>query len=368
LKFVNIGRFIHLPKDSLTMRVGQFELDLPFTQARTYDISPYDIYSQANVGAVTPGEGQQQSVNNLFTFAGGVHGMELSGGHQYGGLHYSLAVVDQNTSGVTQSANTNPRVPSPTGGAYGGIGFASDSNFKDIYSRVSYRFNLEKDPVSRNAVQAAGPSGPRDHTYISLGTFYFYGRSVQRFSGVNGTGTPAVLTAREPFYRAGFDFSFNYRMFNIYGLFMDGHDYNLLPVDGTSTPIALPMSNLSPAPVGFVHGRPATFTGGFVQTDYMVLPWMMAIMRWDAVNSTADRINGLGFSTSTPFFSPLRSTRNRYTPGVQFLIHANIKASFEYQVRPQQYATVTVNPITGQPVAIQPFRTNTGVVALEWVY
>jgi hypothetical protein len=53
---------------------------------------------------------------------------------------------------------------------------------------------------------------------------------------------------------------------------------------------------------------------------------------------------------------------------VQFLIHANIKASFEYQFRPQQSVTVITNPITGLPVAIQPFRTNTAVAALEWVF
>jgi hypothetical protein len=367
LKFVNIGHLVKLPKDSLTLRVGQFELDLPFTQARSYDISPYDIYTQANIGAVTAGFGQH-NVNNLFTFAGGAHGAELSGGHIYGGYHYSFAVVDQNTSGVTQSANTSPFVPSPTGGNNGGVGFASDANFKDLYGRFSYRFNLERDPKSRDAVQAAGPSGPRDHTYLTLGTYYFYGRSVLRFSGTTLTGTPAVLTAREPFYRAGADFSFNYRTFNVYGLYMYGHDNNLLPVDITGTLVPLPITTTSAAPVGFVHGVPATFSGGFVQADYLALPWLMAIMRWDAVNSSEDRINGLGLSTTTPFVLPFHTTRNRFTPGVQFLIHANIKASFEYQVRPEQFVTVVTNPITGLPVAVQPFRTNTAVVALEWVF
>jgi len=367
MRFVNIGHLVKLPKDSLTLRVGQFELDLPFTQARSYDISPYDIYTQANIGAVTAGFGQH-NVNNLFTFAGGAHGAELSGGHMYGGYHYSFAVVDQNTSGVTQSANTSPFVPSPTGGNNGGVGFASDANFKDLYGRFSYRFNLEKDPKSRHEVQAAGPSGPRDHTYLNLGTYYFYGRSVLRFSGTTLGGTPAVLTAREPFYRTGADFSFNYRTFNVYGLYMYGHDNNQLPVDITGTLVPLPITSTSPAPVGFVHGVPATFSGGFVQADYLALPWLMAIMRWDAVNSSADRINGLGLSTTTPFVLPFHTTRNRFTPGVQFLIHANIKASFEYQVRPQQFVTIITNPITGLPVAAQPFRTNTAVVALEWVY
>src|ERR1022692_2767559 len=44
LKFVNISRFLKLPTDSLSLRVGQFELDLPFTQARSINITPWDIY------------------------------------------------------------------------------------------------------------------------------------------------------------------------------------------------------------------------------------------------------------------------------------------------------------------------------------
>jgi hypothetical protein len=369
LKFVDIGKLAHLPKDSLSLRVGRFELDLPFTQARSINISPYDIYGQANIGAQNPAFLAQRNVNNQFTIADAANGIEVSGGHQYGGYHYSIAIIDQNTSGVTQSANNSSFVPSPTGGANGGVGFASDSNFKDLYGRLSYRFNLERDKASRTAVQAAGPSGPRDHTYLNLGTFYFYGRSVQRFSGQDLTATPVVLTVREPFYRAGGDFSFNYRTFNLFGLFMYGHDTNQLPVDSTGTLVPLPLASPpTPLPVGFVHGSPATFSGGFMQADYLVLPWVMAIMRWDAVRSGEDRINGLALSESSPFVLPFRSTRNRFTPGVQFLIHANIKASFEYQIRPQQFVTIITDPITGVPVAVQPFRTNTAVAALEWVF
>src|SRR5208337_4917529 len=85
LRFVNIGRFLKLPTDALTLKVGQFELDLPFTQARSINISPYDIYTEANIGT------SQQNVNNAFALAGAAHGIELSGGHQYKGYHYSLA-------------------------------------------------------------------------------------------------------------------------------------------------------------------------------------------------------------------------------------------------------------------------------------
>src|SRR5579859_606446 len=121
LKFVDVGRFFKLPKDSFSVRLGQFELDLPFSQARSHNLSPYDIYEQANIGAMNSMVKLQQNVSNQFAFANAVKGVELSGGHQYGGYHYSIAVFDQNTAGIDQSSNTSPFVPSPTGGANGGV-------------------------------------------------------------------------------------------------------------------------------------------------------------------------------------------------------------------------------------------------------
>lgn len=361
LKFVNLSRFLKLPKDSLSLRVGQFELDLPFSQARSYNLSPYDVYTQSNIGAMN-GAFSQQNVNNQFGMADAGQGAEISGGHTYGGYHYSLAFINQNTSG--SDPNNSPFIPTANG-----VGFTSDSNFKDLYGRFSYRFNLERDKESRNAIQAAGTTGPREHTYLNLGSFYFYGRSVNPLLVADSSGNPLILTAREPFYRAGGDFSFNYRTFNVYGLFMYGHDHDLLPVDATGSPVPLPIEP-PPAmqPVGFARTTPATFTGGFVQADYMAKPWMIVIMRWDGVNSTADRINGLALSQEGPFALPFRATRNRFTPGVQFLIHANIKASFEYQFRPKQLVAVSTDTPTGLPGAIDPFRSNTAMVGLEWVY
>jgi hypothetical protein len=156
LKFVNLGRFFKLPKDSFSLRVGQFELDLPFSQARSYNLSEWDIYAQSNIGAMN-GAFRQQNVNNQFSMAEPGQGAEISGGHSYGGYHYSLAFINQNTSG--SEPNGSPFVPTANG-----VGFASDSNFKDLYGRFSYRFNLERDKESRNAVQAAGATGPREHT------------------------------------------------------------------------------------------------------------------------------------------------------------------------------------------------------------
>src|SRR5208283_4238920 len=77
LKFVNVSRFLKLPKDSLSVRIGQFELDLPVTQARSYNLSPYDIYTQANVGAMNSMVVLQQNVSNQFMFANAAKGIEL---------------------------------------------------------------------------------------------------------------------------------------------------------------------------------------------------------------------------------------------------------------------------------------------------
>jgi hypothetical protein len=368
VKFVNLGRLVKLPTDSFSVRAGQFELDLPFTQARSINISPYDIYTEANVGAMNSLVNLQQNVNNQFTFAGAAQGVEFSGGHMYGGYHYSVAIVNQNTSGIGQSSNASAYVPSATGGANGGVGFASDSSVKDVYARFAYRFNLERDKESRRSIQAAGAMGPRDHTYLNLGGFYFRGNSQQAFLGAYNDGTPRLLYAHEPFYRAGGDFSFNYRTFNLFGLYMFARDNNLLPVDANGMLIPLPLGTTEGVPVGFLSSVPAKFSGGFVEGDYLVLPWIMVIMRWDGVNSSADRINGLALSDATSFFGPLNSTRNRFTPGIQFLIHPNVKLSFEYQYRPRQAIYFVTDPVTGTVSAINPFRVNTAVVALEFVY
>lgn len=343
LKFVNLGRFLKLPTDALSLRFGQFELDLPFSPARTHNLSGWDIFDQINIGAAG-----LQNVSNNFALSEPGQGVEISGGHTYRGYHYSLAVINQKTS---SEPNNDAGFVSPV------TTFFSDSNFKDLYGRFSYRFNLERDRESRTAIQAAGATGPRDHTYLNLGTFYFYGRSVQRFTGADATGAPIVLTAREPFYRVGGDFSFNYRAFNLYGVFLYGRDHNLVPCSGVVA-INVCLNPFPPQPTGFVHGLPVTLTGGFVQADYLAYPWMMLMMRYDAVNSTSDRINGSG-----GFPGAFDSTRNRFTPGVQFLVRANIKAAFEYQYRPRQ---TVIDFNTGLPIS--PFRTNSVVVGLDFVY
>ena len=60
---------------------------------------------------------------------------------------------------------------------------------------------------------------------------------------------------------------------------MYGRDQSLLPLDQNGLLIPLPLSTGSPIPVSFIRSVPARFNGGFIQADYMVHPWVMAIMR-----------------------------------------------------------------------------------------
>jgi len=50
--------------------------------------------------------------------------------------------------------------------------------------------------------------------------------------------------------------------------------------------------------------------------------------------------------------------------GAQFLIHANSKTSFEYQIQPQQ---IVYSPGTNIPLT-NAFRMNSAVAGLEFVY
>jgi len=279
LKVNDIGHYIGLPKDALNLRMGQFELDLPFSQARTINPTDYDIYGQAAIAA--PGMG---TVNNAFALGASQRGFELGGYPNDGNFWWSVAFVN--------GSNDNP----------------ATRNTKDIYVNVWNQFNLERDPKVRKEVQAAGPTGPRDHTSLRLGGFYYYGRNALNTDGTLFPGLPSV---HEPFYRAGGQFRFKYRNFELYGLGMYGHDSNL-ELDPTG-------SDLVPAP-------PVNFTGGFAEAEYWVYPWLIGIMRYDLVNSPMDFQSGLSKSFA----------RNRISPGVQMLVRANIKVLFEYQRRWQQ--------------------------------
>ena len=94
-----------------------------------------------------------------------------------------------------------------------------------------------------------------------------------------------------------------------------------------------------------------------MEADYLAYPWMMAIMRWDESIPPPTSSTALARHQNAPpnsaYFSPYSSARNRFTPGIQFLIHANIKTSFEYQIRPKQIVYARCQHDANKPVPHQ---------------
>lgn len=307
LKYSDLGHGIGLPKNALNVRFGQFELDVPFTQARSIYLSPYDIYGQPNVA------GSLGTVNNPTIFGSPQRGIEFGGTPNNGNFNWSVAVVNGSNAGdVTRSS-------------------------KDIYFRISQKFNLERDPESRNAIQAAGPTGPRDHTSVRAGFFYYYGKNQQN---QDGKLFPGLGTLDEPFYRVGGDLRFKYRKLELFGLGMYGHDDNHL-------------FNAGPPPL-FASASAVNFSGGFLGANYWFYPWMIGTFHYDAVNSHADFINGTPASE--------HRTRNRFSPGFQVLVRANIKVLGEYEYTFGQPYT---DPTTGNTLF---FRPNTFQAGIDYVF
>jgi hypothetical protein len=320
LKYSDLGHGIGLPKNALNVRFGQFELDLPFTQAKSIYLSPYDIYSEAAVGIggpcpTAPPLAACETANNSTIFGSPQRGIEFGGTPNNGNFNWSVA--------LTNGSNTGDAVRSS----------------KDVYVRLSQKFNLERDRESRNAIQAAGPTGPRDHTSIRLGFYYYYGKNQQNQDGQLFPGIST--TVEEPFYRVGGDLRFKYRHLELFGLGMYGHDDNHL---------------FTPGPPTTITAAPAVkFSGGFAGANYWFYPWLIGTFHYDAVNSHADFVN------NTPL--PLNyHTRNRFSPGFQVLARANIKVVGEYQ---RTFATPYTDPVTGNTLF---FRPNTFQAGIDYVF
>ena len=308
LKVNDVGHYLHLPKDSLNVRFGQFELDLPFTQARTINLSGYDVYGQVNACPQNTQNPSPCTVNNQFSFDSTQRGIEFGGYPNDGNFSWSVALVNGSNAGPATRSS------------------------KDVYVRVSQRFNLERDANARKEVQAAGPTGPRDHSSIRLGAFYYYGRNELN---QDDQLFPGLGTLREPFFRAGGDFRFKYRKLELYGMGMVGRDQNLVP-------------NGADPSTGFDRATPVNFSGGFGQVNYWIHPWLIALMRYDVVNSSPDFLGGLS----------RYQTRNRFSPGFQILVRANIKVNFEYQYQWEQPYT---DPVTTNTLYFRPNGFQTGI-------
>ncbi len=285
-----VGYYLHVPKNDLNVRYGQFEIDLPFTQARTINLTDYAIYDET--AYVNPtGKGPLAGTTaNPFTFSSPQRGIEFGGYPHHGYTWWSVAVLD----GENSLYGTAP---------------LSARNSKDVYVNFWQGWNLERNPAIRKMIQAAGPTGIHDHTWIKFNAFGYFGRNDLNQGGTLYAGLPTI---REPFYRAGGAFDYRFRgNFELWGLMEHAHDSN---------------EALNPTGTGFVSATPVTFSGGFLEAEYWFYPWLIGLMRYDGVNSPTDRLNGIS----------RYDTRNIYSPGLQIFVRPNIKLESQYSFGYQQ--------------------------------
>ena len=301
-----LGHYFHVPQNDLNVRFGQFELDLPFTQARTINLSDYAIYDQT--AYVNPsGNGSLVGTTaNPFNFASGQRGVEIGGYPKRGYTWWTVSLVD--------GANSSGTI-----------------NHKDVYVNFGQRFDLERNPDVRKEVQAAGPTGIHDHTSIRFNAFAYLGKNELNQDQALYSGMPTI---HEPYYRAGGAFDYKFRgNFELWGLYMHGHDSNKALNSGGD---------------GFISATPVTFSGGFLEAEYWVYPWLVGLMRYDGVNSPTDRLNGVS----------RHDTRNSYTPGLQIIVRPNIKLELEYSFNYEQ-------PIPGTTTF---YRANQLVTGVDFVF
>ena len=280
-----VGYYLHVPRNDLNIRYGQFELDLPFTQARTINLSDYAIYDETAYVNPTGNGPIAGTTANPFTFAAPQRGVELGGYPHQGYTWWSVAIVDGENS------------------VYGTDAPLVGHNSKDIYINLWQGFNLERNPAIRKQVQAAGPTGIHDHTWIRFNAFSYLGDNELNQGGAQYAGLPTI---HEPFYRAGGAFDYRFRgFFELWGLWEHARDSNkVLNADSTA----------------FVSAAPVSYSGGFLEAQYWFYPWLIGLMRYDGVNSPTDRINGIS----------QHDTRNIYSPGLQILVRPNIKLETQY--------------------------------------
>jgi hypothetical protein len=308
-----LGHYLHVPLNDLNVRFGQFELDLPFTQARTINLSSYAIFDET--AYVNPsGSGPLAGTTaNPLSLSNPQTGIEISGYPNRGYTWWSVAVLDGENS------------------VYGTSSPTVAHNSKDIYINVAQRFDLERDPAVRKEVQASGATGVHDHTSIRFNGFAYYGNNALNEDGALFTGLPPF---HEPFWRAGGAFNYKFRgNFSLWGLYEHAHDVNKA-LNSTGT--------------GFVSATPVTYSGGFLEAEYWIYPWLIGMVRYDGVNSPTDRINGVS----------RYDTRGSYSPALQILVRPNIKLEFQYSFNYEQ-------PVPGASTF---YRSNQFTSGVDFVY
>lgn len=156
--------------------------------------------------------------------------------------------------------------------------FRDNNTAKDVYYRLSYKVGGFGVAGSAEETEELPQTNNWRDNSVKVGTFGYVGKGL--------FGTPS---REDKFWRLGGDVDVFVGDLNLYGAVMRGRDEFTAP------------------------GAANEFTGAFVQADYVVKPWIMAVLRYDAV--FRDRVMGPDIK--------------KLVPAIIFAIRANVRVVAE---------------------------------------
>ena len=345
-----------LGREALNLKIGRFEPSAtPFSSHRRLGLSNYGVnaftLTQDNMGFVealeeagdghddeaehSPGgsftdeEGHEEEaslyelrkdfVSSLPDAAlfgsGGHHGSGLSLGRSQSGIELNGVLMDRlfyagglvNGNGVETS----------------GKGYDNNTN-KDYYGRLAYKFGGM--PLTGESSELdLGDSGKnwRDDS-LRLGVFAYLGDAQgTTLSGIVPASNAFIEAEMGDYQRFGADFSWFWKDLNLFGAFMHGRDeINLSSItaieedeheeeeeeEGEHEEEEFHAEDL-----GLDDHK---FNAWFVEADYVLKPWLIPYLRYDAISRDNFR------------------SVDRIVPGAVILVRANMKVTVESQLYP----------------------------------
>jgi hypothetical protein len=290
----------------LNLKLGKHELDLPFSEHRSYALSGnggYQTYHFAPTNPLLPFDGGQ--LNSFPGIGENQLGLELAGHSKNSYTRYAFSVVSNN-GGTTNL---------PSSGGY------------DYYANFSQAFELKRLGVQR------------------VGAYAYYGQAPTYFLTSGGEPIPGAGRGDKSFYRAGAYGQWYVGKFDLATLYMHGRDSAFL---GTGTPANQP-ALLPPG------ARNPTWNGGFAELHYTHNPQLVAFGRYELI-----RMSQQAFPVGTELANGQPLTHNfgnvdAYVVGYRWYPIMMSRGGLAWHQEYSWVRNIGVAPITGLNVSSNSF-------------
>ena len=269
------ARFDNLFDSSLVnLKIGKFELDLPFSEHRSLTLNTaYVVYHYTTGSPYTAGLG---NVSNLSAAAD----------------HSDFALGD-NQEGFELMGHTNDGVGTFR---YAVAGLGNNNLHSDPFG-----FGGDRLEFYGHITQSYGGWGASSGQRVGL--FGFYGQAPTK----NFLGAAGGSGGNYDFYRAGADASLHWARVNLMLLYMHGwENHNLACLQNKGTGDCAPVASW----------QNASWDGGFAEISYLATPRLMLVYRYDLVNNQHQidgtlpgNFNNVGSHTATVRYLVFASTR-----------------------------------------------------------